>query len=219
MTLKLGFIGVGFIAQQCHLPAFDHRGGACIHAVSDLHEDLAEKIGARYEVDNVYKNHRDLLKSEEIDGVVITLPRRLTTNVVAEALNADKHVFTEKPLALGLETGSELVRLAESKRKVLYVGYMKHHDAGYLNLLERVRHRKARGELPILIRSNCYMGDSYASPFGDFKSSNKELMSLTRLEDMPAWLAPDLENGYENHLNVYSHVIGLLSEITASDWK
>ena len=55
MTLKLGFIGVGFIAQQCHLPAFDHRGGACIHAVSDLHEDLAEKIGARYEVDNVYR--------------------------------------------------------------------------------------------------------------------------------------------------------------------
>ena len=216
MTLKFGFIGVGFIAQQCHLPAFASNNGACIHAVSDLHFDLAKKIGRRFEVEKVYESHNELLKDNDIDCVVVTLPRRMTANVVSEALKAGKNVFTEKPLALNLGTGSHLVELALANNKVLYVGYMKHFDNGYLQLLSQVEERKVKGKAPLFIRSNCYMGDSYANPFGDYKSKNTDRLSISELEEMPAWLGSELEVGYENHLNVFSHVIGLLSELTNS---
>ena len=78
--IRLGFIGVGFVAQQCHLPAFDSIPGCEIIAVSDLQLDLAQKIGARYEVAKIYKNHEELLQDPDIDAVVITVPRSLTVD-------------------------------------------------------------------------------------------------------------------------------------------
>ena len=65
------------------------------------------------------------MENEDIDAVVVTLPRQLTYGVVRDCLLAGKHVFTEKPLALNINNAEELRDLSSKNKLLLQVGYMK----------------------------------------------------------------------------------------------
>ena len=93
------------------------------------------------------------MKSEEIDGVVITLPRRLTANVVAEALNADKHVLL-KNLALGLETGRTR-SLSRIEEKSFICRLYETSRCGLFDYWSEFVIEKLGANYPY-IRSNCY---------------------------------------------------------------
>ena len=58
--INIGFIGTGFIAQQCHLPAFKEQNNCNILGIADLHVDLASRVASMYEVPNIYSSHKDL---------------------------------------------------------------------------------------------------------------------------------------------------------------
>lgn len=209
--IKLGFIGTGFVAQQCHLPSFDSTAECEIIAVSDLQSDLAEKIGRRYEVPKVYSSHKELLNDPQVDAVVITVPRPLTSGLCLEALQAKKMVFTEKPVALNKSTGLKLIELSKKYNLPVQVGYMRRYDAGVLRTAQYLQEFRRNGEFPLLVRAYCYMGDSYCSPFGDFKSNQPVCDVVSNREQRPSWLDEKNSQAYETYLNVFSHILDLLS--------
>jgi predicted dehydrogenase len=97
---------------------------ACCNRSPGKAESYAEMVGGiPYTTD-----YRDLLRRPEVEAVVIALPIHLNCEMVQAALEAEKHVFLEKPLAgnlaeaemlLALETGTSLVTfLAENFRYV-----------------------------------------------------------------------------------------------------
>jgi len=64
------------------------------------------------------------------DGVVIAAPADLHFTLAHEALERGINVFVEKPLALNVTQGKELVRLAGERGKVLLVGHvLRYHPA------------------------------------------------------------------------------------------
>jgi UDP-2-acetamido-3-amino-2,3-dideoxy-glucuronate N-acetyltransferase len=66
----------------------------------------------------------------EPDGVVIAAPAELHHPLAREALQRGLNVFVEKPLALNVAQGAELVRLAEERGVVLCVGHvLRYHPA------------------------------------------------------------------------------------------
>ena len=65
--IKLGFIGLGFVAQQCHLPTFSVNPNFKIEAISDPYEDLRNRIAERFGIKNVYKSHKEMLEKSDID--------------------------------------------------------------------------------------------------------------------------------------------------------
>jgi len=66
----------------------------------------------------------------EPDGVVIAAPAELHHPLAREALVRGLNVFVEKPLALNVAQGEELVRLAEERGAVLCVGHvLRYHPA------------------------------------------------------------------------------------------
>ena len=204
-TVKLGFIGCGFVAQQVHLPCFAANNHFEIVALADPLPDLSALIAQRYGIKRIYSNHTDLLKDDDIDAVVITLPRRLAYRVVKDSLMAFKHVFTEKPICLNLENGNELLDLSKKHQRIVQVGYMKEHDSGtsyFKDVFESLSNDIK------LVRAYSYMGDSYCSPFGDIKSLIKDDdMISSPLEAYPAWLRPEQYFAYEQFLNVHSHIL------------
>ncbi|MEC4805591.1 MAG: Gfo/Idh/MocA family oxidoreductase [Jaaginema sp. PMC 1079.18] len=208
--IKLGFIGTGFVAQQCHFPSFDSTEGCKIMAVSDLQSDLANKIRRRYEVPKVYYSHRDLLSDPEIDAVVITVPRPLTSGLCLDALQAGKMVFTEKPVALNSSTGLKLLEVSRSLNLPVQVGYMRRYDSGVLRAAKYLRELRYFEKYPLLVRAYCYMGDSYCSPFGDFKSTKTIHNIISKRESRPSWLDEETSRVYETYLNVFSHILDLL---------
>lgn len=65
-----------------------------------------------------------------VDAVVIATPPASHFELSARALKAGKDVFVEKPLVLSLDTGYELVSLAEETDRILMVGHiMEYHPA------------------------------------------------------------------------------------------
>jgi len=64
------------------------------------------------------------------DGVVIAAPAELHHPLAREALQKNLNVFVEKPLAMNAAQGRELVRLAEERGVVLFVGHvLRYHPA------------------------------------------------------------------------------------------
>ena len=201
--IKVGFIGLGFVAQQCHLPSFQGLENCELYAASDLHSDLLERVSNRYEIPQRYLSSKDLLADPNVDAVVITTPRNLTTNLCIDAINAGKKVFTEKPISLSSDLARELLSISRRKNLPVQVGYMRRFDSA-TKFAQEILNSAADEDL-VMVRAHCFMGDSYASPFGDIKSSH----SISRLKKE----SNDQINNdvFEFYLNVFSHTLDLVS--------
>lgn len=74
----------------------------------------------------------------KIDGIVIAAPAHLHYTLAKQALEAGKHVYVEKPLALELAQAQELVALAEKGDRRLMVGHLLQYHPGFIALKELV---------------------------------------------------------------------------------
>ena len=75
-------------------------------------------------------SYEAVLWDEGIDAVAIATPAAAHFTMARQALGAGKDVFVEKPLALRVEDGEELVALAERHQKILMVGHiLRYHPA------------------------------------------------------------------------------------------
>lgn len=112
MTFRIGLVGCGNISDiyLTNLPTFRDTA---VTAVSDLRREAAEAQGAKYGVPAMSVD--DLLASPDVDCVLnLTIPAA-HAEVSLRAIEAGKHVYTEKPLATSLEDGRAIVAAAAAK--------------------------------------------------------------------------------------------------------
>ncbi len=84
-----------------------------------------------------------VLTDPTITAVVIATPAATHGTVARRCLEAGKHCFVEKPLALDLAEAQDLVELAKERGLVLMVGHLLQYHAAF----ERLRALVAEGEL------------------------------------------------------------------------
>lgn len=84
-------------------------------------------------------NFNDVLEDPGLTAVVIATPAVRHFDMVKSALEAGKDVFVEKPLAMNVEQGAELVRLAEEGRRILMVGHILRYHPAVKKLQDLVR--------------------------------------------------------------------------------
>jgi UDP-2-acetamido-3-amino-2,3-dideoxy-glucuronate N-acetyltransferase len=80
----------------------------------------------------------ELLKKPEIQGIVIATPAAQHFEMARRALLAGKDVFVEKPIALRLEEGEELVEIARGGGRILMVGHLLLYHPAILELKRRI---------------------------------------------------------------------------------
>jgi predicted dehydrogenase len=73
-------------------------------------------------VKNVYASYEDLLKSEQLDAVVISLPNFLHLESVIKAAEAGKDILLEKPLARNVEEGKQILSAVRKNGVQLMMG-------------------------------------------------------------------------------------------------
>jgi len=69
------------------------------------------------------ENCNVIFEDSEIDAVIISTPACTHYKLTKDALQANKHVLVEKPLAMSTQEADELVNLAESRNLILMVGH------------------------------------------------------------------------------------------------
>ena len=88
----------------------------------------------------------DVLKRDDIQGVVIATPAETHFYLAREALLAGKHVYVEKPLVLNESEGRELIDIAKKRRRVLMVGHLLQYHPAFIKLKELACFRGTWGE-------------------------------------------------------------------------
>ncbi|KAF2735792.1 NAD(P)-binding protein [Polyplosphaeria fusca] len=123
MATRVALIGSGIFAREEHLPAIRatqllqltaiySRSHASAKALSEGLSDVE-----LYSEDQEGRSYEDLLKSDDIAGVVIALPILVQPDYVRKALSAGKHVLAEKPIAKDVATATDLVNWYNSSIK------------------------------------------------------------------------------------------------------
>jgi UDP-2-acetamido-3-amino-2,3-dideoxy-glucuronate N-acetyltransferase len=131
----VGVVGCGHWGKN--LVRNFHELGA-LQAICDVDpaslDAMAKKFGVKAVAD-----YDELLSDSEIVAVVIAAPAAQHYALAKKALLQGKSVFVEKPLALRVEEGEELVRLARQRNLTLMVGHLLHYHPALIELHRLVR--------------------------------------------------------------------------------
>lgn len=120
---KTAVIGLGSIAQIMHLPALKQLNEVDIVAVCDKDFSKAKSLSTKHNINGCYKDTDEMLKgSPEIEAVVIAVPTDVHGITSKKCLEAGKHVFVEKPIAVNFSEALDMVETAENCKKQLMVG-------------------------------------------------------------------------------------------------
>ncbi|MBO1005333.1 Gfo/Idh/MocA family protein [Pseudogracilibacillus auburnensis] len=118
--IRIGIIGVGLIGKS-HLHNYSSIPGAEIVAVCDINGEEAQRVAEKYDIPHVYTDFRELLKRDDIEAVDVCLHNNFHAPVTIAALEADKHVYCEKPIAGTYFDGKRMVDAANETGKHLHI--------------------------------------------------------------------------------------------------
>ena len=97
-------------------------------------EDEARKHVKVYDQD-----YHDLLDDQDVEAVIIALPLHLHAPVAIEAMQAGKHVLTEKLMGHSVHECKEMARVAKQTNKLLATGHQRHYSILYDNAVDTIR--------------------------------------------------------------------------------
>ncbi len=122
-AIRLAQIGVGYWGQNL-LRNFVALPGVEVVAACDQRMDVCRRLEIQYPGLRTTQDVKDLLEDPSIQGVVVATETPQHFEMAAAALEADKHVFVEKPMAQRVDQAQRLLDLAETRNRRLMVGHL-----------------------------------------------------------------------------------------------
>jgi myo-inositol 2-dehydrogenase/D-chiro-inositol 1-dehydrogenase len=138
-TLGVGLIGCGRIAQLVHLDLLTRLPGARLVALSDVDARRRQEASRRIPDAVALGGYERLLERDDVQAVVICLPSSLHAEATRAALDARKHVYLEKPLAVSVEEGRHVVQEWRGTDLVAMIGFNYRFSALFQAVREHVR--------------------------------------------------------------------------------
>lgn len=118
----IGIIGAGNFTKMTMLPILKKYGAPLKYIASSgglSATFLAKKYGLAFST----SDYKEILQDEDVSMVVITTRHNLHASMVIEALQHNKDVFVEKPLALNNEELQQIISAYEQHKNTITVGF------------------------------------------------------------------------------------------------
>ncbi len=199
----MGLIGPGFIATQ-HIEAVRRLGDVEVVAIAGSSRDSAQRRAAEWHIDRAYGDYRELIADPAIDVVHNTTPNHLHLEVSLAALQARKHVISDKPLSDSAEHSRALWEAARRARVAHVVTFNYRGNP----LVQEARAMVSRGELGPL----CYVHGQYLQ---DWLAD--ERVYSWRLDPARAGASSALRDIGSHWCDLAEHVTGLAIEAVLAD--
>lgn len=151
MKVRWGVIGACGIARRRTIPeVLRFAEKSEIVALMDVDSQALQATAQEFGIPRAYSTISELLK-EDIDAVYIASPVAFHYSQTKEAFAAGKHVLCEKPLALRVEEGEELLELAEKGNLKFGVAFMMRYNVYH----QKIREFVAEGKIgqPVFARA------------------------------------------------------------------
>lgn len=136
----IGCKGMGWSNMRSMLgTAGVHCVALCDVDEAVLEERTAEVLKIEEKKPKVYRDYRKLLDNKRIDAVIIGTPDHWHCLPFVEALQADKHVYVEKPIANTIEECNVMIGAAKKYGKMVQVGQWQRSGTHYKEAINIVR--------------------------------------------------------------------------------
>ncbi len=140
MKKNIAVVGAGYWGKNL---VRDFYELGALHTIFDRNKELGSEYKSQFREIKFTDSYSHLLNDASLKAVVISTPAAYHYQMAKEALLSKKHVFVEKPLALKVEQGEELVSLAKKQGLVLMVGHiLRYHPA-----IKKLKELVSTGEL------------------------------------------------------------------------
>ena len=121
MTIRVGIIGCGKIAQVRHIPEYAANPNTEVYGFYDINLARAEELAKQYG-GKAFATYEELLADESIEAVSVCAANHVHAEITIAALKAGKHVLCEKPMAVTLPECEAMVAAAKESGKYLMIG-------------------------------------------------------------------------------------------------
>jgi myo-inositol 2-dehydrogenase/D-chiro-inositol 1-dehydrogenase len=163
VTVQVGIIGVGAMGAD-HFDRLTERvAGARVVAVADVDLARAQALAAGSSDVRAYGDGQELIVDPAVQAVVVVTWGRFHAKDVVAALEADKDVFCEKPMAESVEDCRRIVdaEVAHGRRRIT-VGFTRRFDAGY----RAMKAELDAGTVGAPLMAHCVHRNATAPPYG-----------------------------------------------------
>ena len=201
---NIAVIGTGYIGGE-HIKAISAHPTAQLHTISTTSrsEPIAQDLQKTYGATQVTTDYQSVLSNQEVDIVYLCTPNSQHVGQAVAALEANKHVFIEKPLAVTVEDCQKIVTAAKNSNTQVMVG----HGARFSNIFETIHHLAHNGTLG----EACFVEGDYIH----------DLKPFLPLPGHDWWLDPDKEGqlpiigGACHPIDLMRWIAGEITEVSA----
>ncbi|MFA7692972.1 MAG: Gfo/Idh/MocA family oxidoreductase [Candidatus Hydrogenedentes bacterium] len=140
-VLRIGFIGAGGIAPG-HYERLSKTGKAEVTALTDPSDASLSRFYERCPTSvslPVYGDYRDMIKKEDLDGVLILSPHTVHYAQIRDSLKRGLHVLTEKPMVCTIQHAQKLIQQAKDVDRVLMISYQRHFDPMFRYMRDQIK--------------------------------------------------------------------------------
>lgn len=148
---RIGFIGTGSRGMY-NMHAVMALAHAEIVALCDIYPPNLKEASELCPSAKTYTDYRKMLDSPDIDGVVISTPLYLHAPMTLDALDAGKHVYCEKAMALTMEECKAIYDRYRKTDKVLYFCMQRMFDQKYIKGMQMIHD----GVIGDIVGERCY---------------------------------------------------------------
>jgi UDP-2-acetamido-3-amino-2,3-dideoxy-glucuronate N-acetyltransferase len=136
----IALIGLGYWGKNIFRNLYEL---GVLHTACDLNKNTIAKFKDNYSDVHYTVSLSEVLEDPDIKAVAIATPAATHYELIRQSLMAGKDVFVEKPLALKVREGEEVVSLADKQKRILMVGHiLQYHPA-----IEKLKKLISSGEL------------------------------------------------------------------------
>ncbi|MEV7330456.1 Gfo/Idh/MocA family oxidoreductase [Micromonospora sp. NPDC093244] len=183
---RAGLIGAGNYARATFLPALKAAGWADdLAAITSAKGLSARHAAERNGIGVVAPTVEDLLVRDDVDVVFILSRHDSHARLVVQSLDAGKHVFVEKPLALTQDELDEVTAAYQRNPGHLFVGFNRRHAP--MVLAARTALAAASGPVTVAYRINAgQLPDSHW--YHDRRQGGRVRGEVCHFLDLASWL-------------------------------
>lgn len=141
--VKVGVIGSGVMGAN-HARIFSLMKGTEFIGVADTDTAKARTVAERFNT-TAFADFRELIG--KVDAVSVAVSTEAHYEVARELLSAGVDVLLEKPIAETVEQADELIKIADSGKRVLMIGHVERFNPAILelkNIITKPVHIEAR---------------------------------------------------------------------------
>ena len=133
-TIRYAIVGYGSAGKGIHLPLLKFEPRMQLRGILARRHEVREQIALECPGVRTYETLDAMLGDEELDLVIITTPHDSHAPIAIAALDAGKHVVTDKPMCLSLTEYDAMVAAQQRSGKLLTVFHNARLSGDYLTL-------------------------------------------------------------------------------------